>query len=275
MNLAPPLATLLGAQGFIGSALRVRLEGLGWECRITGRDTPWPILDQPLGHVFYCAGLTADYAQRPFDTVEAHVCLLNRVLRSADYQSLVYLSSTRLYDGRLGPEAGNVPGPFGLAPENPRHLYDLTKLTGEAICRAAGRGRARTARLSCVYRDATDKDGFLGQLMRRVRQSRPGEVIELDSSPAFTRDYVHIDDVVDALIAIAVRGSQPVYNVACGGNYSNAELAALIARVSGRRILFLRDTTHGGAPVVDISLLREELGLAPAAPEEKIVQSLA
>ena len=93
------LATLIGGEGFIGRRLQARLRREGWTCQVPARDAPW-LLERPLGHVFHCAGLTADYAARPFDTVEAHASLLARLLRDADFEALVYLSSTRLYDGR-------------------------------------------------------------------------------------------------------------------------------------------------------------------------------
>ena len=91
-------ATVIGAFGFIGRHLSRHLQRQGFDVHEASRDErSWP--DGSLGHVFYCAGLTADFAQRPHDTVDAHVALLDRVLRQQRFASLVYLSSTRLYDG--------------------------------------------------------------------------------------------------------------------------------------------------------------------------------
>ncbi len=88
-------ATLIGVRGFIGRHLLKHLKREGWDVRDASRD-PLSWCDQPLGHVFYCAGLTADDDHRPHDTVQAHVSLLNQLLRQGRYDSLVYLSSTRL-----------------------------------------------------------------------------------------------------------------------------------------------------------------------------------
>ena len=82
------LATLIGGHGFIGRRLHARLQSEGWTCQVPARDEPW-LFRRPLGHVFHCAGLTADYAARPFDTVEAHSTLLARVLRDADFEAVV------------------------------------------------------------------------------------------------------------------------------------------------------------------------------------------
>ena len=97
-----------------------------------------------MGTVFYCAGLTSDYAVRAHDTVSAHVCLLNELLQGGNFETLVYLSSTRLYDS-LGPYAVDEDSALALNPANPRHLYDLSKALGEALCRQAGAARARGA----------------------------------------------------------------------------------------------------------------------------------
>src|SRR4029453_14700488 len=122
------VATLIGGDGFIGRRLQARLRSEGWTCQVPARNAP-SLLLRPLGHVFYCAGLTADYASRPFDTVEAHASLLARVLREADFDALVYLSSTRLYDGRPGFAGAEVDEdtPLALAPAQPRHPYDPSK----------------------------------------------------------------------------------------------------------------------------------------------------
>jgi len=50
-----------------------------------------------LGHIIYCIGITADFRRRPHDTITAHVTKLQEVLTRTSFESLVYLSSTRVY----------------------------------------------------------------------------------------------------------------------------------------------------------------------------------
>lgn len=257
-----PHAIIIGAAGFVGAALHGRLLELGWTCAVPTRSSTWPS-GQKHGHVFYCAGLTADYAIRPADTVEAHVSLLSRVLREGGIDSLVYLSSTRLYDGQPFERAGAEDGSFVVDPGHSRSLYDLTKLLGENLCRVMGSGKARVARLACVYRDETDADGFLPGLLRRVLAARSGATLVVDSSPNFERDYVHLDDVVEALIKIAVDGHRDVYNVASGENVTNALLADEIEVLTGVRLHFSRSDRPAAAVRVDRSRLTEELAWRP------------
>jgi UDP-glucose 4-epimerase len=81
-------ATVIGGRGFIGQVLVQHLHTLGWSVWVPERDHGWPDSERELGHIFYCAGLTADYLQHPERTVEAHVSLLARVLQSTHFTSL-------------------------------------------------------------------------------------------------------------------------------------------------------------------------------------------
>jgi len=236
-----------------------------------GRSAQWPSQGRHLGHIFYCAGLTADYARRPVDTVEAHAALLSRVLASDNWNSLVYLSSTRLYDHQLLGRGGAETGSLQLDPAQPRHLYDLSKLLGENLCHVMGEGRARVARLACVYQNDADPDGFLGHLLRRILKASPDETILVDSSPSFERDYIHLGDVVDAMIRIAVDGSQTIYNVASGVNVKNAELASTLTELTGVRLIFSGAEVPSPTPMVDCSAISALLGHPPKRLADTLV----
>lgn len=283
------LATVIGAHGFIGGHLMERLQRDGWRCQASPRDHP-SLLRRELGTVFYCAGLTADYAQRPHDTVRAHVALLNDILTEAQFDALVYLSSTRLYDSLPGVAMDEDSGLL-LNPAQPRHLYDLSKALGESLCRHASQGRARVARLACVYAAADDADGFMGSLLRQVQEHqrqhprqhqrqhsqqhshrRQGDngVLEIDTSASFSRDYVHLDDVLDALLHIATTGTQTAYNVASGVNVSNAQLFERLSELTGCDIRATRSQRLPCAAPVSIARMRSEFGWQPASVLDRL-----
>ncbi|MFN4281221.1 MAG: NAD-dependent epimerase/dehydratase family protein [Alphaproteobacteria bacterium] len=258
MSLAGQTFSVLGADGAIGRALCRHLAARGATVRAFGRADD-SYFSAPLGRAVYAIGLTADYARRPFDTVEAHVSLFARLLKDAAFDSMTYLSSTRLYDaGRDGREDA----PLVLSPQNPRHLYDLTKAVGESLCLTAGRANVRAARLASVYADDLAGENFLHDLVRRAKSSA---AIELASHPRAARDYIHIDDACDALAAIAISGRRQIYNVASGENVANIDLFAWASRLSGCRIAATvdADTPCEAAPDIDISALREDFGLRP------------
>jgi len=212
-------ATVVGAAGFVGSRLAARLCADGWDVWAPAKGDP-ELLDRDLGVVFYCAGLTADYDRRPFDTVDAHAALVSDIARAGRFERFVYCSSTRLYDGQRKPEAHEAE-PLVLDPADPRRVYDLSKALGENLTLTRMDGRGAVARLSNVYDWADGAPGFLSEWLIKARATRD---VVLDSSPNIARDYIHLDDTVDALIALA-GGQSQAYNVAAGELTTNADIA--------------------------------------------------
>lgn len=241
--------TVIGASGFIGRRLASNLRDAGHSVYAPARDD-LSLFSRELGHVFYCAGLTADYVTRPFDTIDAHVSFLARILREARFTSLVYLSSTRLYDS-LGDVRCTEDISLSLNPINPRHIYDFSKGLGESLCLTVAADRTAIARLSCVFDWRTQAPGFLSEWLQRATREKK---FTLDSGTGFVRDYIQVDDVVSALRAIADQGANGIINVASGENMSNAELAEVFNRF-GWSVSLSRDTPRQAAPVCDIQRL--------------------
>ncbi len=218
----------------------------GWEVYAPARGDG-ELLRRDLGAVFYCAGLTADYDKRPFDAVEAHASLLSEVLRADRFKRLVYTSSTRLYDGLPGPTVSETePLVFDVA--DPRRVYDLSKALGENLTIARSLERGSVARLANVYDWSDGAPGFLSEWLIQARATRE---ITLQSSPHVARDYIHLDDVVEAMIAIATRRG-PIFNVASGELVTNAAIAEIFA-AAGWKVSFTGDARPPPPPNAQVS----------------------
>src|SRR4030095_6163122 len=137
--------TVLGGSGFIGSHLVAHLRSMGYECRVLGRDYSAE-LDNALGHVIYCVGVTGDFRWRPLETVSAHVCHLIPLLERGRCDSITYLSSTRVYSKQTSPMCA-----LTVDPGNPDHLYNVSKLMGESVCLTKHSQSAKVVRVSNVY----------------------------------------------------------------------------------------------------------------------------
>ena len=249
--------TVLGASGFIGSRLAETLLSQKKECYAPTRNDP-DIFNRDLGKVFYCIGLTADYADRPFETVEAHVSFLCDILAKARFEKLVYLSSTRLYDG-LSADLCSENTDLIFNPANKRHLYDISKTLGENLCLIASGGRTCVARLACVYDATPGAHGFLSELLQRLRKKE--YKFMLDSPPSALRDYIVLDDAVDALVKIMDSSEKGIFNVASGENVSNQELADTL-NANGCEITLRSHSEKTHLPVCDISRLKA-IGITP------------
>ncbi len=202
--------TVLGGRGFVGSRLADHLRAQGAEVWVPARED-LALWGRDLGHVVYCIGLTGDFWQRPFDTMEAHVGVLSRVLQRARFESLTYLSSTRVY---MGSTRTDEDAPLTVQPGDPSDLYNLSKLAGEALCHASGRTGVRVARLSNVV--GPGMDAASGNFVAALLSEAASGHILLNSLPESEKDYIDVRDVVVMLQKIALHGSQRVYNLASG-----------------------------------------------------------
>jgi nucleoside-diphosphate-sugar epimerase len=244
------MITVLGASGFIGSNVVEYLVRSGLEFQAVGRGQQWP--DGPLGHVIYCIGVTADFRDRPYDAVDAHVCTLLDLVRRASFDSLLYLSSTRMYLGRTG--VAHEDDDVSVNPLRFEDIYGISKVMGESIVLALG-AKGRVARPSNVY-GRHQSNTFLEFVLAEARE---GSVV-IHSAPEAARDYVHADDVAELLVKIALSGKERIYNVASGVGIRNAELADAIARHNGCRVTFAPDAAPAVFPSIDNERIRSEFG---------------
>lgn len=249
--------TVLGGSGFIGRNLVAHLREQGHDVWSPARGEP--LTGQPLGHLIYAIGLTGDFRQRPFDTVEAHVGLLGRVLREAHFDSFIYLSSTRVYGGLpvdvLASEELALPQRPSL-----EGLYDLSKLLGEALCLAQPDPSIRVVRLSNVYGLGESRHTFLQMVLTAL--THDGHVT-INESADSAKDYVALSDVVGILQSIAEHGQSRLYNLASGINLSHRELAERLQNLTGGQVSFAEDGACRRFPLIDVSRLAREFDWNP------------
>lgn len=257
------LATIIGATGFVGRRLQARLAADGWDVFAPAKGDR-SLFGRDMGVVFYCAGLTADYDRRPFDAIEAHATLVSELVRAGRFEQLIYLSSTRLYDGHAAANVDET-APLVLDPADPRRTYDLSKALGENVALTRTEGRGAVARLANVFDWALDAPGFLSQWLVEAARSRD---LNLESSPHVTRDYIHLDDVVSALIAMAERSARGVVNVASGELTANGEIANLFLK-AGWRVTFSGDASPRAPPRTDVTRLHG-LGVHPIPVKDAV-----
>lgn len=250
------MITVLGAQGFIGSHLLKRLVQRQEVCYAPRRSED--LRGKRLGKVIYCIGLTADFRKRPLDTVEAHVCKLLEVLRNCEWEKIIYLSSTRIYNPGLA--VAREESSIQVNPADFSDLYNISKLMGEALVNTFGNAGC-VVRLSNVYGPDLDSSNFLAQILMDALTKKS---IALESSLDSEKDYIGVENVVDVLLAIAQNGSGRIYNVASGRNTSNREIVEKIAALTGCDLSVRQDAKTIRFPRISIDAIRSEFDYEPS-----------
>lgn len=247
--------SIFGANGFLGSRLVRQLAARGAEVLPITRET-WPAPGSDLGHAIFAIGMTADFRQKPLETVQSQVNLVHRALSAYRFSSFLYLSSTRLYR-----HARNTAeeAPIAIEPVNPDELYNAAKLAGEALVLAMPDPHFRVARLSNLFGAPSPSPSFLSSVLAdAVRHRR----VIFRTRPESAKDYLGVEDAARALIAIAERGRERLYNVASGENTRNGAIANQL-RALGIACDFAPDTALTSFPPINVTRLFREFPFEP------------
>jgi nucleoside-diphosphate-sugar epimerase len=251
--------SILGGAGFVGRHLARHLRQIGFQVEIVSRGAE--VNGTELGHVIYAIGLTGNFRERYFDTVEAHVNVLSCALQRNSFESWLYLSSARVYGGL---PAGSVATETLDIPVRPSKdaLYDLSKLLGESLCLSLDRPTIRVARLSNVYGGDQSKATFLGEILDDLQQSGSATIRE---SPESSKDYVSIRDVVNLLALISLSGRHRIYNVASSRVTTHKAIADRLQELTGYPIKFMPNAPRRTFPRIDVSRVEDEFGFTPTS----------
>jgi len=252
------LYTILGASGLIGRYLVEVLQNQGHTVQAPRRDEITEALKHPLGHVLYCVGLTADYRAYPQETVDAHVTLLNQVVHQAQYASLVYLSSTRVYQYASGTAEDTF---IPVQPNVPGDLYNLSKLLGESICLNAPNPNTVVARLSNVVSAQGAPDNFLNSL---VLDAKTHGAVHFRTAPDSQKDYIALDDVVTLLPKLH-QSAHRILNIASGVNTSHQTIAQALQAKFNCQITWQPNAPTWTFPPIEIARIQETFDFHPTS----------
>ncbi len=238
--------TVLGAEGFIGSNLINHLSKDGSRIYAPKKNTS-DLMKVQHGHIIYCIGLTSDFRRRPLDTMQAHVCILRELLERVEFKSLTYLSSTRVYHGSSSTKESDK---LSMNPENIEDLYGISKLAGESLCHHSGRQNVKIVRLSNIVGYRKDSDLFIDQLLHEIANHN---TLTLKSSLLSRKDYLYIDDAVNAIASLALTNNTGCFNVAYGNNISNQTIIDQLNENFDFKL-----TIEKNAPVIDFPIINTE-----------------
>jgi UDP-glucose 4-epimerase len=209
----------------------------------------------------------------PYPDIDINIkgtAALLEACRKRNPSAVVVRSGTR---GQYGP-AVRLPV-SEEAPSDPRGLYEISQLSAEMICRTYTRIhgiRTVPLRLTNVYGPrAQMKHSHFGVVNWFVRLALDGSPIPIFGTGRILRDFLYVDDCVEALVRAAAEPAAAGEIVNVGNDRSSTflEVAEILERlVPGTRIEFTdftpeRRAQEPGDFVSDISKIRRLLGWEP------------
>jgi UDP-glucose 4-epimerase len=289
-NHARPLegksALVTGASGFIGRALSARLRKEG--CRVTGADTAsgfdvcdWSSLAKlrrrRFDVVYHLAGLmhVPTSWHQPRETFTTNVLGTLHVLefcRLTGVPRLVFVSSAMYGPPQYLPIDEDHP----VDPTNP---YSWSKATAEDLCRAYGKLFGLNIiilRPFNVYGPGQRTDFLISSVVEQVKTKGAARVHDV----APKRDYLHIDDMVDAFVRAGAHKQKGVrtFNVGSGKSHSVDEVldAVFAAADRPRRVKVTGRKRRGEVAdvVADIGAARRGLRWKPTMKLQKGIEKM-
>lgn len=285
-----PSCVVLGGGGFIGTNLCRRLASSGYRVRAFGRrrlfsadlqDVEWITGDFTdaaavraaiasrdvvfhLVHATMPQAADLDVAADVRDNVIPSITLLD-LCRMGGVGRVVFVSS----GGTIYGNAARVPTPE-TAPTEPICAYGISKLAIEKYLALFAHSHGLDFRVLRVtnpfgpFQVALKNQGVIAALIARALL---GQAVEIWGDGSVVRDFIFVEDVVDALVLAATdRGGERILNIGGGRGRS---LLDIIAAIEGLMGLKLAIQWKPGRPldvpvsVVDITRARDSLGWTP------------
>ncbi|HZW02558.1 MAG TPA: NAD-dependent epimerase/dehydratase family protein [Anaerolineaceae bacterium] len=289
---------ITGAAGFLGSALANRLVAEGHTVRgvddlstgdpgvlspevhftrgdVIDRPRLWTLL-QDVDCVYHMAArvLVPESVLYPREYNQVNVggtVTLMEAMRDVGVRRVVLASSGAVYGNQEKQPVNECARP------NPRSPYAVSKLAAEYYVHTIGELwgiETVSLRIFNAYGPGQHLPPAHAPVIPYfLRAAQQNGTLVVNGDGNQTRDYVYVDDVVDALLAAAIapKVNQLTINVGSGRETSVRELVRLVVEITGSspEIVFNPRSDMGPARMCsDLTLAREKLDYNPQTPLE-------
>jgi UDP-glucose 4-epimerase len=191
---------------------------------------------------------------------------LMEAMRDVGVRRVVFISSGAIYGDQLVQPVNERAVP------NPRSPYAVSKLAAEYYIRTIGELwgiEAVCLRVFNAYGPHQPLPPVHAPVIPNfLKQAAQNGTLVVSGDGNQTRDYVYVDDIVNAMVATATAPdiNQQIINIGSGRDTSVRELVHLVLEVTGGNpeIVYSPRNERGPARMcADISLARETLGYQP------------
>ncbi|CAH1597037.1 dTDP-glucose 4,6-dehydratase [Vibrio owensii] len=260
--------TVVGGSGFIGKEMVNLLTQQGFDCWVPQKNDE-SIYTRELGTVIYAAGF-GDCKNDPFNVFEANSLLLKNILEKSKFETMIYISSTRVY---MNSDDSSVDSNVIIGNEDSRRLFNLTKLVAEELCLLSDRN-CIIVRPSNVYGLALNSPLFLPSI---IKDAINKGMVNMYVEPSYSKDYISVDDVVRSILNISLlrENNHKVINIASGYNVTAKTISDILVKETSCKVVWHKEKiTSENFPITDVSCTKKIIEFNPRSIVEDLVSMI-
>ena len=249
------LYTIFGAKGFFGTNLKKYL--IVSKKKIFLPPKKKYIFKKNLGNVIFCIG-THEALKKPNKALESNLAVLSKVLLNNKFKTFTYLSSIRTYStNKIGIENKKIL--FDSKEEGV--FFKALKLSAESLCLQIKNPKIKVIRLSNLFGDNFNNHKYL--LPTLIRNSLFSKKVQIVIHKNSKKNYLHVDDAIKIRLSIINKGKERIYNVGSNKSISVGQIAKLIKKYTGCKIVFKKNAKVKNEPIINISRIKKEFNFYP------------
>ena len=183
-----------------------------------------------------------------------------------NWEHIVYLSSALVYDFE-SPKYGNGDN---LDIIKPNSIYQKSKIECEKIILDNG---GTVLRMTNIYGPGMSANNIFSDIFKQLEGDGPIILRSLKAS----RDFLWIDDAVQAILVASKKKKNGIYNIASGKTTCISRLLEIILTIenkSHREIIEKNSTIHTSKVKLNIEKTKKELGWKPVTLLETGIKKL-
>jgi nucleoside-diphosphate-sugar epimerase len=241
--------TIFGHTGFIGEEIAYHLKKTKNEVFLPKRNQI--IFKRNLGDIIYCVG-SDDWKSNKKKGYESNFGHLQKIIFLNKFKSIIFLSTTRLYINSKFDTSENTY--IKSHSDNENNYYNILKLMSETLLLNFHKN-TKIIRLSNVFGFNYRSPLVLPTLIKdAIKESKLNITININS----TKDYISIKDVISLILKIKKKSKYRIYNVASGKNLKLKDLANIIKKETGCKIILKSQKKIIKEPKININRIKKE-----------------
>ncbi len=232
-----------------------------------------------IDYIFHLAAqaIVEEARQKPYETFETNIMGTVNICEAArvngNVKGIVVISSDKAY--------GKIPRARETDPLSGNHPYESSKSSADLVAQTYAKTYSMpivVARFGNVYGEGDlNFSRIIPGIMEVIIR---GKKLKIRSNGKYVRDYVYVEDIINALILILgniEKLSGEAFNVSSWENLSVLELIKKVEEVLGKKVRYeITNTALNEIPVqsIDFEKISKKLGWEPKSNLDKTIEQI-